>query len=71
MTRFPAVALLISSAAWLAQAQPSDRGAVIAGRVVDEFGDAVISARVVAETPGEPPPLVEGQKRTLTLRATP
>ena len=48
----------IVSAVWLAQGSPPTRSSVVTGRVVDQFGDPVINARVVAEAApvGDAPP---------------
>src|SRR5215471_15869585 len=66
MTRVAAAAILLSSAVCLVHAQPSARGAAISGRVVDEFGDPVIYARVFAEVPAAP----GTQTRTLAVTST-
>ena len=49
MTRHCIAAIV--STVWLAQGSPPTRSGVVTGRVVDEFGDPVINARVVAEAP--------------------
>ena len=51
MTRVSAAAALLSAAVSFAQAPPP-RSGVISGRVIDEFGDPVINARVFAEGVG-------------------
>jgi hypothetical protein len=66
MTRVAAAALILSAAVWPVHAQPPARGAAVSGRVVDEFGDPVINARVFAEVPATP----GTQARTLAATST-